>query len=298
MMHHNPPIMNEDETAVPVGTANLQPTTMTVGTVGRRSSKKVTKTTGRSFGRILARVGVGLLLLLLVAEGATVLPEEGEKGALWLDRGSFSPADRAATAAAEEDGVVVTEDGHDGAEAVVTPRRGTNKNSKKTTNPLVAVLVPEPALVPEAVPVPVVPLLVQGGYPYVTITNKTPFGVVSAGVRERKNSSVSYLGETLPYGCRPDYMYDGLGAGETWTAPSRGLCLVKTIRATLWYYHEESGWLERFACDPYISSGTAYSKYSILMKGDEHACCIRSSHESKRCEGDYLPARHPYSSNP
>ena len=115
---------------------------------GRRSSKSVTKTTGRSFGRVMARVGAGLLLLLLVAEGAIVLPEEEKKGSLWLDRGSFSPvrrttarrvvgADRAATAATEKEGVVVTEDSFDGAgdhESSVMTQRKIAKGSKK--NPL------------------------------------------------------------------------------------------------------------------------------------------------------------------
>ena len=110
---------------------------------GRRSSKSATKTTGRSFGRVVARVGVGLLLLLLVAEGAIVLPEEEKKGALSLHRGSFSPgrrttaqhvvgANRAATA--EEEGVVVTEDGFDGAgdhESSVMTQRKIAKGSKK-----------------------------------------------------------------------------------------------------------------------------------------------------------------------
>ena len=53
---------------------------------------------------------------------------------------------------------MVTEDGHDSAEAIVTPRRGTNKFGKKTTNPLVAVLVPSPVPAPGPRPVPVVPL--------------------------------------------------------------------------------------------------------------------------------------------
>ena len=81
MLNHNPPSMDEDETSVPVGTSVLPPTTMTAG---RRSSKPVTRTTGRSFGRMMARVEASLLLLLLllVVEGAIVLPEEEKKGEL------------------------------------------------------------------------------------------------------------------------------------------------------------------------------------------------------------------------
>ena len=132
MLYHNFTMMNEDETA--------STTTM--------PSKRMTKTTGRSFGRVMARVGMGLLLLLLVAEGAIVLPEEEKKGALWLDRGSFSPGrrtaarrvvvvDRAATAAAEKEEVVVTEDGFDGAgdqSSSLMTQRKIAKGSKK--NPL------------------------------------------------------------------------------------------------------------------------------------------------------------------
>ena len=83
MLYHNFTMMNEDETADPVGTAIL-PSTTTM------PSKRMTRTTGpRSFGRRMARVGTGLLLLLLVAEGgAVVLPQEEEAaaaaaGALW-----------------------------------------------------------------------------------------------------------------------------------------------------------------------------------------------------------------------
>ena len=136
---------------------------------GRRSSKSATKTTGRSFGRVVARVGVGLLLLLLVAEGAIVLPEEEKKGSLWLDRGSFSPvrrttarhvvrADRAATAAAEEEEVVVTEDGFDGAgdhESSVMTQRKIAKGSKKNPSLLfheevrVSLVAPKEIAVPD-----------------------------------------------------------------------------------------------------------------------------------------------------
>jgi len=86
-------------------------------------SKTVSRTTGpRSFGRMMALVGTGLLLLLLMAEGAVVMPkEEAAEGALWSEPVSSSPgrqgrvvgAGRAASAAAAEEGVVMMEDGHD-----------------------------------------------------------------------------------------------------------------------------------------------------------------------------------------
>ena len=128
MLYHNFTMMNEDETADPVGTAIL-PSTTTM------PSKRMTRTTGpRSFGRRMARVGTGLVLLLLVAEG----------GALWSDPVSSSPGRqrrgvgaRVAEKAAAEEGVVMTENGHDtttsrrddvaaGAGAVVTAQDGSH----------------------------------------------------------------------------------------------------------------------------------------------------------------------------
>ena len=80
MLYHNFTMMNEDETADPVGTAIL-PSTTTM------PSKRMTRTTGpRSFGRRMARVGTGVLLLLLMVEGVVVLPEKkDDEGAWWSD---------------------------------------------------------------------------------------------------------------------------------------------------------------------------------------------------------------------
>jgi len=109
MLNHNFTMMNEDETTDPVGTVILPSTTTT--------SKTVSRTTGpRSFGRMMALVGTGLLLLLLMAEGAVVVPEEAvAEGALWSDPISSSPGrqGRVVGAGVAEEGVVMTENGHD-----------------------------------------------------------------------------------------------------------------------------------------------------------------------------------------
>ena len=110
--------------------------------------------------------------------------------------------------------------------------------------------------------------LLQGMFP-ATITNKTPYNV------DRFRTAVDYLG------CASDHIGDdGLYAGQTWTASSvRGWCLVTQIDANLITPNLPGGYL---TCAPYESSGTAYSIYSIIMKGDD-ACCVQSRHESGVC---------------
>jgi hypothetical protein len=36
-------------------------------------------------------------------------------------------------------------------------------------------------------------------------------------------------------------------------------------------------------CDRYLSGGTSYSQYNILMKGDD-GCCVVSSHMTQKCK--------------
>ena len=92
--------------------------------------------------------------------------------------------------------------------------------------------------------------LLQGMFP-ATITNKTPYNV------DRFRTAVDYLG------CASDHIGDdGLYAGQTWTASSRGLCLVNRIYVDLIRPDLPGGFLE---CAPYTSTGTAYSIYSIRM---------------------------------
>ena len=113
-------------------------------------------------------------------------------------------------------------------------------------------------------------------YPYVTITNKTPYNVLPQGGWNFPDS-VSYLV------CKSDFMYNGLPAWQTWTASSRGLCLVNRIDAVLTFPDGRGG----ITCTPYTSTGTSYSQYSILMKWDnlgDDACCVRSSNQIQKCD--------------
>ena len=138
-------------------------------------------------------------------------------------------------------------------------------------------------------------------YPYVKITNKTPYDVRPIGYQGNdkwytRENFVSYPG------CESDFFWiHGLSAGATWTAYSRGLCLVNRISATLTFpnpanppvtaqndfvpggsvYNKGRGWVT-LTCTPYTSTGTSFSIYSILMKGDD-ACCVLSSHEIQKC---------------
>ena len=132
-------------------------------------------------------------------------------------------------------------------------------------------------------------------YPYVTINNKTPYDVrpspmgtrlrhLCPGVFRQVHQRWCRVPTTnfVRYSsCTSDLFWDGLPAGQTWTASSRGLCLVNRIYATLSYQIDGDGWLT-LTCAPYTSSGTAYSIYSIIMKGDD-ACCVLSSHEIQKC---------------
>ena len=141
-------------------------------------------------------------------------------------------------------------------------------------------------------------------YPYVTITNKTPFDVRRPMKDDPwnfrlSNFSVGYLKIFAMFGCPYDFMREGLSSGRTITASSRGLCLVDEIYATLKYpvsapptkafsrssrntSLDKDGWLA-LECTPYISSGTSHSIYSILMKDDDGGCCILSSHQIQKC---------------
>ena len=74
MLNQNFSIMDEDnDAAVPVGTVILPGTTM--------PSKLTSRSTGWSFGRMVAHVGAGLLLLLLLAEGADPASSSPDRGA-------------------------------------------------------------------------------------------------------------------------------------------------------------------------------------------------------------------------
>ena len=68
----------------------------------------------------------------------------------------------------------------------------------------------------------------KGAYPYVTITNKTPYPSVGFHYPP-KVRVVKYRG-FFGLGCFPDAIEEGIAAGQTWNATSRGVCLVTSIK--------------------------------------------------------------------
>ena len=109
-------------------------------------------------------------------------------------------------------------------------------------------------------------------YPYVTITNKTPYDTYPTvyGVTKDLETYVTY--GVL---CSEDMVWGVIGSGDAWTASSRGACLVTNIYTTLTIADGGS-----ITCKKYHSSGTGYAQFSIIMDGD-WACCVVSSAETK-----------------
>ena len=106
-------------------------------------------------------------------------------------------------------------------------------------------------------------------YPYVTITNRTPYATQS---KPGVYSGLFVLYEGLF--CKSDSIDAVIASGDTWTASSRGVCLVTLISANMALPDGS-----RLACAPYKSTGTSNSIYSVWLKGDD-TCVVRSSHET------------------
>ena len=85
------------------------------------------------------------------------------------------------------------------------------------------------------------------GYPLVQIVNSTNY--IANGTVEYASAFCS------------DDDYKSLAAGATWSATSRGTCLVTKITATLQTPGENTDAL------PYTSSGTSYSQFAIIQTG-------------------------------
>ena len=125
------------------------------------------------------------------------------------------------------------------------------------------------------------------GYPRVMITNETPYDAPLYehvdGVNVYEYEYVWYRGHhSGGVRCDWDYITEGIASGEIWTGPSRGLCLVKQIGASLTVPDGGGDYGgTRLRCTAYKSSGTSYSVFSIIMDGDR--CCVRSSHQLKEC---------------
>ena len=101
--------------------------------------------------------------------------------------------------------------------------------------------------------------------PYVKITNKTPY--------EADQGVVNYA----TWFCSDD-VYN-VASGQTWTASSRGACLVRKIEASLAL--SSNG--DHLKCQIYSTKvATTYSEFYILMYNDDKhgdKCCVLSSHE-------------------
>ena len=108
----------------------------------------------------------------------------------------------------------------------------------------------------------------KGHYPYVAVTNKTPYDVTTGG------NDVIYKGWGLS--CSDDKFV--VDSAQTWSATSRGFCLVKKIRARLTLDDGSPS----LVCYDYKSSGTSYSQFYIIMNGD-NGCCVQSDHQSGVC---------------
>lgn len=83
-------------------------------------------------------------------------------------------------------------------------------------------------------------------YPLVTITDSTPFNVSG------KVTYASLFCSDDSYSATPN---------TTWTASSRGVCLVTKISATV---KTPGG---DIVATPYSSSGTSYSKFAVIQTG-------------------------------
>lgn len=95
----------------------------------------------------------------------------------------------------------------------------------------------------------------QGAYPPVSITNSTPFSAFG------EVNYASFL-------CSDD-RYNVAGNGSTWTASSRGVCLLTRITAIV---RTPSG---DIAATPYTSSGTSYSEFVIIQTGPNQFAVTR-----------------------
>lgn len=95
----------------------------------------------------------------------------------------------------------------------------------------------------------------QGAYPPVSITNSTPFSAFG------EVNYASFL-------CSDD-RYNVAGNGATWTASSRGVCLLTRITAIV---RTPSG---DIAATPYTSSGTSYSEFVIIQTGPNQFAVTR-----------------------
>lgn len=88
----------------------------------------------------------------------------------------------------------------------------------------------------------------QGGhYPYVHVVNSTNYQITG---------TVQYPGAF----CSNDGYSVSAGYGNSWTADSRGLCLVSAVTATVSIPNQNP-----IEAASYQSSGTAYSQFAVIQ---------------------------------
>ena len=147
------------------------------------------------------------------------------------------------------------------------PSKKNSKNSKKNPPPL----TPEE----EADPDPAVTNV--GGYPYVELKNTTPYPVdplyywEGEALSDAKVWYAPFLGL-----CSDDQIEEGIAPGGTWSATSRGGCLVKQIDAKLTLFDGR-----KLKCASYLSFIPDYLQFSILYI--DGVCCVRSSQQTQEC---------------
>jgi len=87
----------------------------------------------------------------------------------------------------------------------------------------------------------------SGHYPYVHIINSTAYQIT--GTVQYPGAFCSNDGYSIP----PSY-------GTSWTADSRGLCLVSAVTATVSIPNQPP-----IEATSYQSSGTAYSQFAVIQ---------------------------------
>jgi len=110
-------------------------------------------------------------------------------------------------------------------------------------------------------------------YPYVTITNKTPYDTFPTVYGQTKD-----LETYVTYGpfCSEDTVWGVIVSGDAWTASSRGACLVTNIHTTLTIADADfPDGASSLTCKNYHSSGTGYSQFSIIMDGEDACSVVR-----------------------
>ena len=106
-------------------------------------------------------------------------------------------------------------------------------------------------------------------YPLVHISNSTPYGA---------SGKVSYASIF----CSDDNYSAGANGG-TWTASSRGVCLVTEVSATLFVDGKPVN------ATPYSSSGTSYSQFAIIQIGSGFAVTRVTAAADNADVGELLP---------